>query len=121
MPMAAAHTTPRRRSPATVAAATPSPPAGAARKPFAEFAVTFVERGMREKQLQVFKKQLQDGGGMRASSLLSLSLTAFLTSLLTFCAGRWSVNALITADGATTHVVANSWRRVSGQLIASRL
>ena len=92
MPMAATPTNPRRRSPAAAAAAavaaattTPSP----SRKPFAGFAVTFVERGMREKQLQVFKKQLQDGGG------------------------RWSINTLITVDGATTHVVANSWRRAA--------
>ena len=62
------------------------------RAAFARHAVTFVDRGMREKQLAVFKKQLQDGGG------------------------RFSVNQLmVDSEGkvCTTHIVANSWRRAA--------
>eukprot|EP01043_Picozoa_sp_COSAG02_P033704 COSAG02_NODE_2315_length_9154_cov_229.391055_4_plen_720_part_00 len=59
---------------------------------FAKCVITFVERGMREKQLQVFKKQVQHGGG------------------------RWSANTLaVDGDGnvCTTHIVAHSWHRAA--------
>eukprot|EP01043_Picozoa_sp_COSAG02_P069525 COSAG02_NODE_11948_length_1626_cov_1.778651_1_plen_463_part_10 len=59
---------------------------------FSKSVITFVERGMREKQLQVFKKQVQHGGG------------------------RWSANKLaVDGEGnvCTTHIVAHSWHRAA--------
>lgn len=92
MPAASAETG-AAGSPATVGLS-PVPQAA-----FSKSVITFVERGMREKQLQVFKKQVQHGGG------------------------RWSANKLaVDGEGnvCTTHVVAHSWHRAA-ELIGETL
>ena len=67
-------------------------PASAHQAAFARCVITFVERGMREKQLQVFKRQVQQAGG------------------------RWFSDRLaVDNEGnvCTTHIVANSWHRAA--------
>lgn len=66
--------------------------AAAPQAAFATCVITFVERGMGEKQLQVFKKQVQHAGG------------------------RWSSDRLaLDSEGnvCTTHIVAKSWQRAA--------
>ena len=80
------------------AAAAPRPAAASARRGFGGCRIVFVERGMKERQLTVFQKQVRQGGGQ----------SALLRRPAPPGGGQGALDS-IYPEG-TTHMVAASWK-----------